>query len=248
MQTDQTIAVILAAGKGTRMKSNLPKVLHTIQGIPLLDYVLRAVKKIANLQPIYVIVGHQADQVKQTFKHHADLRFVEQTEQLGTGHAVMQAAPYLKNKTGRVLLLCGDTPLLTSQTLENLIYTQKSSQASAVVLTADYEDPGHYGRILRAEDGDVRAIREYRDCTEAEREIKEINAGVYCFDLQDCLFALQHLQTNNDQHEYYLTDTLEILRKNGKIIKAFKTDHPEEIQGINTIQELEEIAKSVSEK
>jgi len=245
MLQNETLAIILAAGKGTRMKSDLPKVLHCINGKPLLHYVLQASKQSVTASNTYIIVGHQAKLVQNTFPDELSLNFVEQTEQLGTGHAVMQAIPYLQNRVGQVLILCGDTPLLTADTLKKLIAKQKESQAGAIVLTADLADPKHYGRIIRSADDEILAIREYRDCSPAEQQIKEINSGVYCFDVESLIFALQKLTTDNDQNEYYLTDTLEILNNNGKIVKAFKTDTADEIAGINTIEELQEAEKAM---
>ena len=246
MPNDQIIAIILAAGKGTRMKSDLPKVLHEIHNRPLLQYVISATQKIKNLNRIITIVGHQSDLVKKTFKHTKELQFVEQNEQLGTGHAVMQASPLLENSGGQVLVLCGDTPILTGKTLQNIVDYHKNTKSSAVVLTADLDKPMHYGRIIRSTEDNVLAIREFRDCSEPEKQIKEINSGVYCFNINDLLEALQNLTTDNKQKEYYLTDTLEILSKKGKTIKALKTNNPLEITGINTVEELETVSKLIS--
>ncbi|MFH1429361.1 MAG: NTP transferase domain-containing protein [Candidatus Margulisiibacteriota bacterium] len=241
MSNNKQIAIVLAAGKGTRMKSDLPKVLHTINGHPLLQYVLDAISQAHGFNDIYVIVGHRAELVIKEFSSQKELTFVEQKEQLGTGHAVMQACPHLQNTSGSVVILCGDTPLLTSKTIASMIDYQKETKAAVVVLTADLNDPAHYGRIIRTHNGDVLAIREFRDCTEPEKQIKEINSGVYCFDIQKLLFALDHLTSDNDQKEFYLTDTLEILKANGNTIKAIKANTPQEISGINTLDELKEI-------
>ncbi|MFC1478296.1 NTP transferase domain-containing protein [Candidatus Margulisiibacteriota bacterium] len=248
MSNDKQIAIVLAAGKGTRMKSDLPKVLHTINGAPLLQYVLDSINSIQGFDDIYVIVGHKAELVIREFTKQEHLTFIEQKEQLGTGHAVMHVCPYLQNISGNVVVLCGDTPLLTSQTISSLISFQKETKAAAVVLTADLDDPAHYGRIIRDHNGNVLAIREFRDCTEPEKQIKEINSGVFCFDIQQLLFALDRLTSDNDQKEFYLTDTLEILKANGKTIKAVKTDDPQEISGINTVTELKETEEIILKK
>ncbi|MFC1596030.1 NTP transferase domain-containing protein [Candidatus Margulisiibacteriota bacterium] len=242
MENTQNIALILAAGKGTRMKSDLPKVLHTIHGTPLLQFVLNTTRKIPGLTNIFIVIGHQAENIRKAFNDQPNLTFIEQLQQLGTGHAVMQAESYLQGLTGSVLILCGDTPLLSDKTLIRLLKHQQETKAAAVVLTADLDDPGHYGRIIRSHDDEVLAIREYRDCTEQEKNIKEINSGVFCFDIQELLATLKHLSTDNDQNEYYLTDTLEILNSQDKHIKAVKTADPNEIIGINSKAELDEVS------
>lgn len=245
MLQNETLAIILAAGKGTRMKSDLPKVLHCINGHPLLYYVLQASQYSVAKSNTFIIVGHQAEAVKRTFQSESSLNYVEQTEQLGTGHAVMQAIPHLQNRVGQVLILCGDTPLITAGTILKLVAKQKQSQAGAAVLTADLTDPKHYGRIIRSSNDEILAIREYRDCSPAEKLVNEINSGVYCFDIQALIVALEKLTPNNDQNEYYLTDTLEILRNSGKSIQALKTNNPEEISGINTVEELHQAEQAM---
>jgi bifunctional UDP-N-acetylglucosamine pyrophosphorylase/glucosamine-1-phosphate N-acetyltransferase len=227
------------------MNSDLPKVLHKIHNKPLLEYVLKASSKVPKIDETYVIIGHQGEKVIKAFEKRQDLIYVEQTHQLGTGHAVMQLIPYLQDKHGSILILCGDTPLLSTKSLENLLKVQKTDKASAVVMTANLEHPFHYGRIIRANNGSVLGIREYRDCSEEDRLIKEINSGVYCFDIQDLIWALQHLKPENDQQEYYLTDTLEVLKHHHKTIAAWQTNDPDEISGINTLHELEEVGRKM---
>lgn len=235
--TDISI-VILAAGKGTRMKSDLPKVLHKMCGKPLLSFVLDAVKDISDEKP-YVIIGYQSDKVIDLFKGRG-VNFILQKEQLGTGHALMQAEPMFNGKNVTILVLNGDMPLITNKMLEDLIAEHRSRNASASVLTAMLEAPSGYGRIVKNGHGDLEKIVEQKDGSLGELEIKEINTGTYCFESADLFKSLNEIRPENAQHEYYLTDVIAILKKNGKKVSAFCAGDPSAAIGINTIEQLKE--------
>ena len=218
---------ILAAGKGTRMKSRLPKVLHELGGRSLLGHVLNCA---ATLQPErqLVIVGYGSDEVRAALAQH-DLTFVDQTEQLGTGHAVQQIIPHLQDFEGDVLVLNGDVPLLRPQTLEALLKTHQDHGNAATILTAQMAEPKGYGRVF-CEDGDrVTQIIEDRDCTPEQRQNRRINAGIYCFRWSDLARVLPQLQTDNDQQEYYLTDVVKFMSP----VMAIDVADDQEILGIN---------------
>lgn len=218
---------ILAAGKGTRMKSRLPKVLHELGGRSLLGHVLNCA---ATLQPErqLVIVGYGSDEVRAALAQH-DLTFVDQTEQLGTGHAVQQIIPHLQDFEGDVLVLNGDVPLLRPQTLEALLKTHQDHGNAATILTAQMAEPKGYGRVF-CEDGDrVPQIIEDRDCTPEQRQNRRINAGIYCFRWSDLARVLPQLQTDNDQQEYYLTDVVKFMSP----VMAIDVADDQEILGIN---------------
>ena len=222
---------ILAAGKGTRMKSRLPKVLHELGGRSLLEHVLSCA---ATLQPQrqLVIVGYGSDEVRASLAQH-DLTFVEQTEQLGTGHAVQQIIPHLQDFEGDVLVLNGDVPLLRPQTLKALLQTHRDHGNAATILTAQMAEPKGYGRVF-CEDGDratqlVTQIIEDRDCTPEQRQNRRINAGIYCFRWSDLARVLPQLQTDNDQQEYYLTDVVKFMSP----VMAVDVADEQEILGIN---------------
>lgn len=242
-------AVILAAGKGTRMASDLPKVLHELDGKPLLRWVVDASRS-AGLDPQILVVGHLAERVEATMRPHdsGDLRFVLQAEQKGTGHAVQMAEPILSGLEGDVLVLAGDVPLIRAETLADLLAEHRHLEAAATVLTAELADPGGYGRILRNTDGDLAAIREHRDCTEDERAVREINSGIYCFRLPDLLESLAALRSENEQGEYYLTDTLEILCGKGRRVAAMLCADPAEIAGINDREQLAAMEAGLRER
>jgi len=229
--------IILAAGKGTRMKSDLAKVLHTINDRPMVDYVIDTGNKL-NPETIYLVVGHQADKVKEATSQYSNITYVEQTEQLGTGHAVMVVAPSLKTRKGTTIILCGDVPLLKSNTIETLLEAHKKQKATATILTIKLDDPKHYGRIIRTENGDVEKIVEFRDATEDEKACNEINSGIYAVETEDLFNSLNAITTDNDQKEYYLTDIIEILKSNGKKVSAHITEHELEVHGINDQADL----------
>jgi len=228
-------AVILAAGKGTRMKSDLPKVLHRIAGRPLLDHVLDTAGAVG-IDHTVVVVGHEAALVEKTCLRDG-LDFVLQEPQLGTGHAVQMAAGHLR-RGGYCVILAGDVPLLRVETLERLIRKSVSGGAAAVVLTCVVDDAGAYGRIVKDPSGRIEKIVEARDATEIELAIGEYNTGVFCFQTEHLLEALGNLTKDNQQGEYYLTDTVAYLVEAGHPVEAVATDDPDEVVGINTVEEL----------
>ena len=200
-------SIILAAGKGTRMKSEKSKVLHEIFGKPLLGYVLDNVKNIATEN--IVIVGHKSEQVSEFVnKNYQNTITILQTPQLGTGHAVSMASPALENFDGNVIILCGDTPLITEKTLREFIEYHEKSNSDITVMSAIFDDPASYGRIIREKDGSLRAIVEQKDADEIQRAIKEVNAGIYCLNWQKVKQSFGELKSNNAQNEYYLTDII----------------------------------------
>lgn len=223
------------------MKSDLPKVFHEVLGEPMLTYVLETVKKLSP-QATYLVVGHKRDLIMDYYKEWK-LKFVSQDEQLGTGHAVMQVKPYLEDFSGTVLVLAGDVPLLSAQTLRKLIDFHHSKKAAATDLTAVLSDAGNYGRIVRKADGEVVKIVEKKDASPDELKINEINSGTFCFDKKALYSALAEVRAENAQQEYYLTDTLEILKKKGLPVFAYKVEDPSEVLGVNTKEELVGIEK-----
>ena len=223
-------AVILAAGKGTRMKSDLPKVLHKVAGISMLEHVFRSVNAI-NPEKTVTVVGHKAELVEQVLAGQTD--FVRQTEQLGTGHAVMMAEPVLENLTGQTLVIAGDTPLITGESLKNLIDFHINHKNVATILTAEADNPFGYGRIVRNQHGEVLKIVEQKDASDFEQQIKEINTGTYVFDNASLFKALKNINTNNAQGEYYITDVIGIFRENGEKVGAYTLKNFDESLGVN---------------
>ncbi len=224
---------ILAAGRGTRMKSALPKVLHQLGGRSLVERVLQSCLEISPRRRL-VIVGYQAEQVKAALQSVPELEFVEQTEQLGTGHAIQQLLPYLEDFQGELLVLNGDVPLLRAQTLKNLIQKHREHQNAATILTAQLSDPQGYGRVFCNSQNIVQQIVEDRDCSAAQKQNHRVNAGVYCFRWADLAAVLPKLQANNDQQEYYLTDAVNLLQP----AMAIDVEDEQEILGINDREQL----------
>jgi bifunctional UDP-N-acetylglucosamine pyrophosphorylase / glucosamine-1-phosphate N-acetyltransferase len=224
---------ILAAGKGTRMKSDLPKVLHLLGGRTLVERVLLGCEQ---LQPErrLAIIGYQGDRVKESLVHYPNVEFVEQTQQLGTGHAVQQLMPYLTDFSGDLLVLNGDVPLLRTSTLEALLSTHKKHQNAATILTAQIPDPKGYGRVFCDSNNLLREIVEDRDCTDAQRQNRRVNAGIYCFNWQKLQAVLPNLQSNNDQQEYYITDAVNFLSP----VMVYDVEDYREILGINDRRQL----------
>jgi bifunctional UDP-N-acetylglucosamine pyrophosphorylase/glucosamine-1-phosphate N-acetyltransferase len=233
----KTAAIVLAAGLGKRMKSRQPKVLHRVCGRPMLLHVLDAIAT-AGADETVVVVGHGAERVEDAAGHRA--RFALQAQQLGTGHAVMSAAPKLRGFEGDVLICCGDTPLLRAETLKRLIEIRRGQgdKSAGVVLTADLANPQGYGRVMRNRDGRALRIVEQKDLALHEESVREINAGVYCVDAKLLFGALERVGQANAQGEYYLTDIVEILARDGKPLDAFKTADLDEIQGVNSRKQL----------
>ena len=223
-------AIILAAGKGTRMKSDLPKGLHKVAGISMLEHVFRSVNAI-NPEKTVTVIGHKAELVEQVLAGQTE--FVRQTEQLGTGHAVMMAEPVLENLTGQTLVIAGDTPLITGESLKNLIDFHINHKNVATILTAEADDPFGYGRIVRNQHGEVLKIVEQKDASDFEQQIKEINTGTYVFDNARLFEALKNINTNNAQGEYYITDAIGIFRENGEKVGAYTLKDFDESLGVN---------------
>lgn len=239
------ITVILAAGKGTRMKSKLPKVLHKAGGKPMLQHVIDAAKG-AGAKRSIAVVGFQAELVREAIS--ADTEIVVQAEQLGTGHAVLQTAEALKDETGTVMVLCGDTPLLTADMLRSFYEAHCKSGAKATVLTAVMPDSTGYGRVIRSADGMLQKIVEHKDATEMEREIREVNSGIYCFDKEALFSALSEVECHNAQGEYYLPDVLDILRSRGEKIAAYAVDDYESTLGVNSRVQLAQAEKILRDR
>lgn len=223
-------AVVLAAGKGTRMKSSLYKVLHPVCGKPMVDHVVGNMEKLGASE-IVSVVGHGAEMVKETLGDRST--YVVQEEQLGTAHAVQQAEQVLDGREGTTIVICGDTPLITPETIQQLMETHKEAGAKATILTAIVEDPTGYGRILRGQDDLVTGIVEQKDATPDQQKVQEINSGTYCFDNQALFEALKKVDNNNSQGEYYLTDVISILKEQGEAIAAFAAADADELLGVN---------------
>jgi len=229
--------IILAAGKGTRMKSDLVKVLHPILGLPMLSYPIDLSVNGIKAEKTIVVIGFQADRIKERFQD-PRVQFALQGEQLGTGHAVLQAIPFLKSFTGTVLILCGDVPLVKAETLHSFIDAFHEKGSSLSVLTTVVEQPFGYGRILRSEEGWLERIVEEKDATEEERLIREINTGIYCVKASLLIQELREIGQKNVQGEYYLTDLVEIARKKGLRCSAHWVADAVEVMGINTRVDL----------
>lgn len=246
--TKKINAVILAAGKGTRMKSDTSKVLHKIFDKTLLGYVLDAVNKTSLVDKSFVIVGHQAEVVECFVKGNYDnASCALQSPQLGTGHAVSMVCKQLEDFDGEIIILCGDTPLITSDTLKNFIEFHKNKGSDLTVMSAIFDDPTNYGRIVR--DGDkLSSIVEEKDASPAQKKIREVNAGIYCLNWQKIKPAFSQLTSNNAQGEYYLTDIISWGGKNGLNVNAYTLENNEEIFGINSKAHLAEATKILNQK
>lgn len=240
-------SVILAAGKGTRMKSDTPKVLHQIYSKTLLGYVIDAVNNTDMADENYVIVGHQAERVEEFVKeNYTNAKTVLQSPQLGTGHAVSMVCPYLENFDGEVIILCGDTPLITSDTLKTFIEAHRKMQSDITVMSAIFDDPTNYGRIIRNSDNSLNSIVEEKDATPEQKRVTEINAGIYCLNWTKIKDAFSQLKTNNAQGEYYLTDIIEWGNKQGLSVNAHILERNEEIYGINSKSNLAQATKMLT--
>ena len=238
--------VILAAGKGTRMKSSRPKVLHSVAGMPMLECVLRTAA-VLNPSSTTVVIGHQADSVAGALGHRAGLQVAVQEPQLGTGHALLQAKPLLKGCRGTLLLLSADVPLLRPRTLDRLARTHERAGAAASILTAVVDQSAGYGRIIRSGNQIVRIVEE-RDATAEERAVREISTGIYAFDLAPLFDALAALGKDNAQGEYYLPDLVAAYREAGRRVESVVVDDAQETRGINSLEELAEVSRLVRQK
>ena len=238
--------VLLAAGKGTRMKSATPKVLHPACGLPLIEHVLRTADPLSP-ETVVVIVGHEAEHVRGRLAHRPALAFAVQEPQLGTGHALLQAETALAGRSGTVVVLSGDVPLLRSETLDRLVEAHHSHRAAATVLTAAVADPTGYGRIVR-DNGRIAAIVEHRDASAEVRAINEINSGIYAFDLALLFEALRGIGSENAQGEYYLPDLIRTYRDRGLVVETVRLDDATEIMGVNTRRELAFVAARLRDR
>lgn len=242
-------SIILAAGKGTRMKSDTPKVLHTIFDKTLVGYVIDAVNNTGLADEDFVIVGHQAERVEEYInKNYDNAKCVLQSPQLGTGHAVSMALPYLKDFDGEVIILCGDTPLITSETIKEFVEYHRDNKSDLTVMSAIFENPTNYGRIIRNQDGSLNSIVEEKDATPEQKAVKEINAGIYCINWAKIKPAFNELTSNNAQGEYYLTDIIKWGNEKNLSVNAYTLKNNEEIFGINSKTHLAEATKMLNNK
>jgi len=237
--------IILAAGKGKRMRSDLAKVLHPVCGAPMLTHSVAAART-AGAGKIVVVIGHQAGRIRELFGKD-ELIFVEQRDLLGTGHAVLQAREIFKDYTGTVVILCGDVPLILPETVRALYDRHRSERAVVTVLTTIPAEPTGYGRVVKAKDGSVLKIVEDRDATPEEKQIHEINTGIYCVESRFLFDAVSSLGNRNAQEEYYLTDIVEMACKNGLRVMSSLAGDPVEVMGINTCEELEKACHRMEE-
>lgn len=236
----ETLAIVLAAGKGTRMESDKPKVLHEIFGKPLLEWAVKAVSG-AGVPRILVVVGHQAERVKEAFKGFNNLEWIDQHEQLGTAHAVKTTRAYLGDFSGNIVILPSDAPLIRAETIKNLHEWHCKHGADCTILTAKLDNPKGYGRIFRDKEGKVIRIIEEIDAQTDERKINEVNSGIYCFNAKALFDALDSVKPVNKKGEYYLTDVIDILHTMGKRIETICISESSQIFGINTVKELAKI-------
>lgn len=237
---ENIITLIMAAGKGTRMKSNKSKLVQKIYDKELVKRVVNLAEKIGSSE-IITVVGFMREQIQEVLGD--NVKYAYQEELLGTGHAVMQAEKYLEGKKGKVVILYGDVPIIRPSTLKNLINKSVSQKECATVLTAVYENPTGYGRIVRDEGGGLKEIVEEKDADQLQKEIKEINSGIYCFDIEELLIALKEITPNNAQGEYYLTDVIKIMNEKGLKTGAVIVEDNTEILGVNDRIQLELLTK-----
>ena len=249
MTNNKVKSVILAAGKGTRMKSELPKVLHQIYGTPLLGFVISALNNTGLVDENIVIVGHGAEQVEKFVSSYTDnAKCVLQSPQRGTGDAVSKSTDILNDFDGTVLVICGDTPLVQTETIKDFILKHQQSGAALTVMSAIFENPSNYGRIVRNPDGTLKCITEEKDATPEIKAIKEINAGIYCLDKKSIFPLFSKLQCNNAQGEYYLTDIVATAAAEGLKTDAYILTDNEEIYGINSRANLAEATKILNKR
>jgi UDP-N-acetylglucosamine diphosphorylase/glucosamine-1-phosphate N-acetyltransferase len=238
MEYNDVAVIILAAGKGTRMKTNMAKVLHKVAGKSMVVHVVECALKIAR-DNVHVVVGHQAEKVKDEVARYFKIDFAVQKQLRGTGDAVKAALPRLNSGIKNVLVLCGDVPLIQEDTLRNLVEGHNENKSKVTVLATDIEDPKGYGRIILDKDNNLICIREEADANENEKKIKKINAGIYCFDKQLLTWAINEIKPDNNQSEYYLTDVVEIAKRKNQKIVAVTMNDPGQVIGVNTLEDLD---------
>ncbi len=238
MNFDDIGVVILAAGKGTRMKSDTAKVLHKVAQKSMIVHVVERALEIAP-DNVHVVIGHQADQVKAEISKSHQVNYAIQKQLLGTGDAVKAAIPGLASRIKDVLVLCGDIPLIQRQTLQDLVKMHKDTHSGITVLATEVDDPKGYGRIILDDRHHLLCIREEADATMAEKQIKKVNAGIYCFDKAFLISALHEISPENSQGEYYLTDVIEIAQKKGQKITVTTIGDSRQVIGVNTLEELD---------
>ncbi len=239
MQKRNLVAVILAGGKGTRMKSDLPKVMHTLGGRPLVRWVLESAKKLAP-ERIVVVVGFGGDVVKESFRNE-NITFALQAEQLGTAHALLQAVDTLGSFDGYVMVLNGDVPLVKPETLLKFLDFAHERKSRAAFLSTELGDPKGYGRVIRGESGASLSIIEEKDATQEQKKIREVNGGIYLFDSNFLFETLPRISNDNGQKEYYLTDVIKIACDAGLDVAAFKLEDADQLMGVNRPEELERL-------
>ena len=232
--------VILAAGKGTRMNSDLPKVLHKLQSKPLIDYVIDE-SELLNPKEIILVVGFKKESVIKHTQSRINLKYTTQIEQLGTGHAVLQTNELLKNRKGHILILYGDVPNIKASTLQPIVNDHISNNRDLTLITAEIDDPTGYGRIIRDKNGNLLKIVEEKDCSDDEKKIKEWNPGIYIFKIPEVFKILDNIKTNNASKEYYLTDAIGLAQQSNMQIKAIKIKNSDEVIGVNTADQLKEL-------
>ena len=232
-------AIILAGGKGTRMKSDLPKCAYPFCGKPMISYIIESCKQ-ANIKDIIVVVGYKSEELIKCLP--SDVRYVKQEEQLGTGHATLCAAPLLKDEDGLTLIFPGDMPMIDKETIENLIERHIKDNNVLTDVTSIYEDPKAYGRIVR-KNGQIEKIVEFKDCNEEQKEIKEINIALYCIDNKILFDNLDKIKNNNNANEYYLTDLVEILAKDYRV-DAYIAPDDYRLVGINDVDTLKQVEEA----
>ncbi len=243
----ETAAIVLAAGKSTRMQSDLPKVLHEVCGLPLLSHVLNACR-LTGVDRLIVVVGHGKDKVIHRFGAERDVVWVEQTEQKGTGHAVLECRDALQGLDGSVLVVAGDMPLIRRETLAGLIESRERGGDAVTLATTVLDDPTGYGRIIRDSEGALEAIVEDCDCTPDQRDIREVNPSYYCFDAKRLFEALGQLEPATADGEYYLTDVVRILRAAGHDVSASVAVASEEAMGINSRLDLARVSRAMQDR